>query len=406
MGYSYRSTFGKIEGDYQLKRNKILFFVILFFLAGCIGKQQSITIEAPKVNIVTPTVSLIYPTASLAAPQVFVKTPEVSEDSSLLGFNMLIRKTGEVSLRREYQQKYYPVTVGTFLKFGDLISPAVDTEAYVLCGDSTIEIIKKESSIPCNFKSPTYLYDNEVILRPRNTFSLKNLPYIVEPRSSLLYQASFNIRWNPTGSNKYHVAIYNTDGVSGRNLIWEQDVINSNELYFSDKDGSINSQYVYWIEVVDENNKSSREDPTSSIGFRLLQQNEQEKVLLVIDSINSISITDSEKAIVLAAYFFSHGLYYDALRELSNVSITNPTPALYFWRARVMDAIALPIDDVMKEYEKALEEAGKAGDIEMQASSHAFLWKLTRDAKNYDGAIELYKLLNDQITIDALTKTK
>ncbi len=333
-----------------------------------------------------------------------VNKPQVAEEASPLGFNMLIGQTGKVTLRREYQQKYYPITFGTFLKAGDLIFPESGTDVLIFCGNGETYTISKESGIPCKSKSPLYFYDNEIILRPRTNSSLKTLPYIIEPRSTAISKSSFLIRWNSTGSNQYHVFLYNTDDITGKKLIWDKNVENNSEVIFTDEDGLLDSKFVYWVEVVDDRKKSSRDDPTQSIGFRLLSQSEQKVVKSIEDQIDSVSISDSEKAMVLAAYYFNHELYVDAITQLNKVS--NSFPAPIFWKARIFDTIGLPADDVKQQYLMALAEAGKAGDIEMQASVNAFLYRLTKERAYLEEAIKYYEMLNDKNMIDTLYKLK
>ena len=327
------------------------------------------------------------------------------------GVNLLVAVEGDARLKREGWSEYTPVDFGTPILHTDLLE--VDGTISVLCGDLSLKPVSGRSNSPCpptlgwmEREGAYYGLDASAAMGEVRGSLPNDVPYIQHPRNTLVLDPHPLLRWHDTGAISYTVAI-----VQGGRSIWTQQNVVENEMRYPKNAPSLQPGNDYLLVVIDnDTGKTSSDDPTRGIGFRVVAPEHREAIETRRDDILALSSLDgSTRDFALAAYYATwkppteegekansgRGLWGEAWLLLESAVQTHDTPAVHLWTGDVLSAMKLP-DEAEAAYQTALGRAEALGDLESQAAAHAGLWRITGDQNHLDRALALYQALGDE----------
>jgi hypothetical protein len=310
-------------------------------------------------------------------------------------------KNSNVELKREDWNKYLPVGFGTILQPNDLIKS--DGLGVILCPDFTVQPIPEEGRQPCSIEKGWLIYnDYKFDSGPRTPST--DIPYIIFPRKTAIFNSRPILRWHNTGASSYTVSIF-----SNGELLWENTGVISDHIQYPSSAPELLPGIEHLLVVIDnDTGLTSKDDPASGLGFEIL---DSEELTIISETHNMIldqtNLSNSERSYTLAMFFLNtefdnkRRAWGEVLPLLEEISINQPAPIIYFYLGEVFSAISLPFEAI-QSYNEAITLAEEIGDLETQAFSLLGLWKVSHDPEKLEVAYKIFEALGvDIATIDS-----
>jgi hypothetical protein len=315
--------------------------------------------------------------------------------------HLVVDVQGQVTLKRSHWQIENPLSFGTEVALGDLLHlREPSARVMVLCADLNLEIISGQefSSIGCSEQNPVLYYRGDRIAPVRTSPTL-NLPRVLSPRATKLLGNRPTFYWEALEGSSYTVRLKKLPN----DLVWET-VTTDNHLPYPDKP-PLEPGVSYSLEVeakVGDTSYFSSAEGIPNLGFRLLDETLQQKVLSDEEKILGLPLSEVARAFVLAKHYAGNELYAEALEQLSISDVASQF-SLQYALGKLYDDVSLP-DFAATHFANALALAVIDGNIEGEAQAHFQLARLADNVRNqveratyhYEAAKVLYRSLGDE----------
>ncbi|NEO47298.1 MAG: tetratricopeptide repeat protein [Moorea sp. SIO4A3] len=235
----------------------------------------------------------------------------------VLAAHRIVETTGIVELEREGWSRFHPVPNYTTINPGDLLKPASGVRVKVLCEDGNISSVPAGVTTSINALCPQPQTQNgsRPIVRPRPVD--RYIPYIISPRRTGLLTYTPTLRWNDaTDANSFTVT------VRGRGLNWTEkfsrDQVCQDDICQVVYPGSkpLKPGVSYKLVVKADTNRTSEEDKTGGLGFKLIESDQAKKIQVIDGLIKGQNLPKEFKPLALAELYGDYDLKAEAIEIL------------------------------------------------------------------------------------------
>jgi len=320
------------------------------------------------------------PTVALAAPTL------PSSHKSTPAVNLLVAGD-DVRLRRKVGVPKVPISPGTSVLRGDMLSSQTGMPITILCADLTVEIITQEDPCPCSPNVPVLQdFDGRYIDRPLGVSA--PLPYILMPRSTVILDPLPLLRWHNTNAGSYTVKIEERNGLDA----WQASASDP-ELQYDGK--PLTPGKIYNLRVTDNSTGAySGDESTKGLEFAVLDAAAADAINQNRTRIEALDLSDNAKFFATAVYFATNELYAEALLQIERIHPGMRTAAMDLWRGRILTGMQL-CREARLAYNQALEKATLNGELYVQAEANRALFCITTETSYRDAALQIYQQLNE-----------
>jgi hypothetical protein len=317
--------------------------------------------------------------------------------------------TGPVQLKRQTWKTYRPVRSGTHLEQGDLLWPAKGARVKVICTDLSQRSVK--ASVPSGMKTVCPAWEVPLakggpspgVLGGTNA----SVPYVISPRYTLSLNNSPSLYWNAVpGASLYTVQLNGTNGIVKEYQSKENRLNLPNPLLAATP---------YWYSIKTDTGKSSQEDGTANLDFRILRPSEAKIVQVKAAQIIEQKLNTQATALLLAEIYSTYNLPESVMTAygltsqnfksytLRDEAITilatlirqgERSPVVYrtlgdlYWQS----GLSLMANDA---YRKAIDLANPSDDLEEKTLALYGLGEINAATKQVDTAIQFYSQAKD-----------
>ncbi|MDJ0733041.1 MAG: tetratricopeptide repeat protein [Nostocaceae cyanobacterium] len=262
--------------------------------------------------------------------------------------------TGIVLLQRDGEQRWFPVSVGTEIRFGDMLKKQPGAEVTICCSDRTAGMALPDG-VPkgLGYICPTMF---------RNA-SDPAIPYTISPCNTLILTNQPTLRWHaPDNANRFKVI------VRGQGLNWTKQLSREEAcqgdicelVYPGDQPLQSGVSYKLVIETTDTN-RSSEEITAPGLGFKLIDEDKAIEIQNIAQEIEQQEFPTVEKALKLADLYYQNLLTAEAIATLEILPHEEKNPAVYRQLGKLYHSIALPLE-AKADYQKAITKAKAVED--------------------------------------------
>ncbi|NEP29037.1 tetratricopeptide repeat protein, partial [Moorena sp. SIO3I6] len=235
------------------------------------------------------------------------------------------------------------------------------------------------------------------------------IPYIITPRATLLRTDQPTLRWNGAiGADIFTVQ------VRGRELNWtekfsREQVCQENicEAVYSGYP-PLQSGIWYKLIISTDTNKSSTEDSTLGLGFKLIDQDEADKIKKITQRIQKENLPKETKALLLARRYADYNLIAGAIEILEELTKHEKIATVDRLLGDLYRQIGLVLEAEVS-YVEAVELAETSKNLDELAAAKAGLGEVKYARNNIEEGINLleeakkiYENLGDQQRVSKL----
>ncbi len=333
--------------------------------------------------------------------------------------------SGQVQLKRENWKDFHLVSVGTNLEQGDQLKPITGSRVQVICPDlskrsvkagvsSGLKVIcpKQEVTIGVRGPSPGVLGGisaSRKILSPGVLSGIStSIPYIISPRHTLLLNNFPSLYWNSVSGASYYTVQLN--GPAGMLKEYQ-----SKENHINLPKNSLLASEPYSFTVKTNTSRTSKEDKSSDLDFRVLGTSEAKFVRNKADQIIQKSLSKQATALLLAELystyilpesvindygltsenFKTYTLTADAISNVYNLILHGEqSPILYRTLGDLYRQSGLSLLTI-GAYQRVIELANTSEDLEEKTTAQYGLGEVHEALNNFGTAIKFYRQAKD-----------
>ena len=282
--------------------------------------------------------------------------------------HMIAEPTGKVELIKKGSSTPIPASDNMEVNNGDLLKPAPGVRVRIICDDGNNFPVTAgvTSSVNELCPQPGKKYTNKNGLR--RTVS-ENIPYIISPRATFLLTDKPILRWNgSTGANRFRVT------VRGRKLNWTAEfdrnrVCQGNicEVVYPG-DPPLQPGVGYKLIISTDTNRSSTEDTTFGLGFKLIDEGDAEEVETLAQQIEKQDLSDQTKALFLARRYADYNLIAEAIEILEALPKEKKIFQVYRWLGELYRQTGLILEAEVQYLQAVNLAAGSENLAELAAA--------------------------------------
>ena len=233
--------------------------------------------------------------------------------------NIIVK--GTLELQREGASRFVPASPYTELRLGDLIKPAPGASVEVLCEDGKIRSVQPGLTSGLNGICPSprpRAPDSSQTVVPQRAGEL-TIPYIISPRATLLLSDKPILRWNDATGGKTFTVKVRGQGLNWTNPVSRAGVCigNTCELVYSGP--PLQQEVSYKLVVETDTNRSSAEETTGGLGFKLIDAAKATEVQTIARRIKQQDLSAQARAIALADLYGEYNLVAEAIASLEEL---------------------------------------------------------------------------------------
>lgn len=261
---------------------------------------------------------------------------------------------GRVQLKRDRWSKFQPVRAGTALYQGDELLPDRGTRVLVICPDLSKRPVS--AGVRSGLKRICPKWEVLLAKAPPAPGVLggmnATIPYVIAPRHTLLLSNSPTLYWNAvSGASQYTVRMTSTAGFK------REFQTRTAQLQFP---GDLREAIPYTFTVRTNTGKSSQDEKTTNLDFRVLRIPEATAVRSQADKIRQQNLSKQTTALLLADFYSNYILPEPAI---SAYGLTTQTSKTYNLTA---EAIAT-LEALLQQGEKTPIVYRTLGDLYWQS---------------------------------------
>lgn len=256
---------------------------------------------------------------------------------------VVVAVTGTVEWKPQGGTNFNRVSPNITLRQGSLLRLSRGASVTISCLDGRSRPWTTQGTSGLNQVCPPARTISGPVITPRN--GARDIPYAILPRATAILSNQPLLRWNAaTGANRFTLT------VRGRGLNWTTQV-NKTEVcrgqicefvYPGEFPFQLGTSYRLVIEA--DNGRSSAEETTAGLGFKLLDAAQSAEVNQSIERIKAQNFPDLSEALALASVYTYHYLIADAIQTLESVSQPEKTAEVYRQLGDLYRQIGLPLE--------------------------------------------------------------
>jgi hypothetical protein len=313
--------------------------------------------------------------------------------------SLLAQADGPVSIKREGWKDFQPAGFGSLVWPTDLLK--TDGKIVLVCADlQTVKTFSGTGRNPCPLSNGEIIlkYDEMWFSSVRRGGSADEIPSIISPRNTTIFDPNPILKWEDTGAKSYTIEV-----TQSGETVWENANVTGTELvYPTDAEKLIAGKDYLLIITDNDSGKSSSEDIEKGLGFQVAGGEDRERIVRQREIINNLPELDEDgRNFALAMYdanvrIGGRGPWEDSYLLLEKLSRSNPNEPAIFLRLGDVLAKMKRWDEAEAAYTSALTQSESRGDLESKADALASLWRINPSGQsNYDDALKLYQLIGE-----------
>ncbi|MEH2162112.1 MAG: tetratricopeptide repeat protein [Nostoc sp.] len=323
---------------------------------------KMLVLEAVVLGMVKPALALSATSIAQGQPQAVVYSGRI--DST----------TGRIFLKRPDWSNFRPVPVGTELNQGDQIKPDKGVRVRVVCPNLSKPFVP--IGVPSGLKTICPIWQAIISKAPPPAGTLGGnnplIPYLITPRHTLLLSSTPTFGWNAVPkATQYTLTLLSPTGV-----VWQKQVKNNSLVYPGLPPLQPGTNYSIVIKA--NTGKTSQDEGTSNLDFRVLRKSEVAAIQSEVTKITKSGLNEQVKALMLANLYSRYTLPQDVIQAYG---LTADTFKSYNLSA---DAIAI-LETLVKQGKQSTIIYRSLGDIYWQTGL------AQKAVDNYLAAIKLAK---------------
>ncbi|MBG1240496.1 tetratricopeptide repeat protein [Nostoc sp. NZL] len=218
--------------------------------------------------------------------------------------------TGIIFLKRPDWSDFRPVSVGTELNQGDQIKPDKGVRVRVVCPNLSKPFVP--IGVPSGLKTICPFWRAIISKAPPSAGTLGGtnplIPYFITPRHTLLLSSTPTFRWNAIPkATQYTVTLQTSTGV-----VWQKQVKNNSLVYPGLPPLQLGKSYSLVVKA--NTGKTSQDEGTSNLDFRVLRKYEAAAIQSEVTKITKLGLNEQVTALMLANLYSRYTLPQDAIQ--------------------------------------------------------------------------------------------
>jgi len=268
---------------------------------------------------------------------------------------VVVAVTGTVEWKPQGGTRFNPVSRDMTLRQGSLLRLSRGANVTISCPDGRSRPWTTQGTSGLNQICPPARTRSGTVITPRN--GARDIPYAILPRATAILSNQPLLRWNAaTGANRFTLT------VRGRGLNWTTQV-NKTEVcrgqiceFVYPGESPLQPGTSYRLVIAADNGRSSAEETTGGLGFRLLDATQTAEVNPIIERINAQNLPGVSKALTLANLYTSYNLISESIQTLEAVPQPEKTVEVYRQLGDLYRQIGLPLEAEV-QYREAIAQA-------------------------------------------------
>lgn len=305
--------------------------------------------------------------------------------SESTGVNLLIKSSGDVTIKRENWKAFQKATIGAFLSPNDRLKLGANASALVMCSSTEQWQVKGGREFQVSEGCPRGMASrSRTIARAPSRAGNEPIPYVISPRNSEILTNRPLLQWNGVaGTTRYRVQL------QGAGLDWKTETGDTQVIYPGEP--PLKQGVRYLLIVTTDKNKdkevSSSQEVGANLRFGLLPEAKAQAIAAEVTAIKQQRLTPEAEALTLAYLYESYELRAEAIALLAELTQQkSQTRAVYTLLGDLY--LQTELNQQAKEaYSQSLTLAQRQGDIEGQAESELGLGEASYGLKKKDEAL-------------------
>ncbi|AOY84209.1 tetratricopeptide repeat protein [Moorena producens JHB] len=327
--------------------------------------------------------------------------------------HILLYFKGNVQVKKTQWSKFNPADYGITLNSNDQIKLGSKASVTIYCSNQNPWKVTQPGTYIVSQGCPTgepvirLCPDsnpdcNNDTRRPTGTEEkrLQQLPYLISPRHTLVFNDSFTLRWNGvSGTTQYTIKVGDWKGQT-----------NETQIVY---DGELEPGYSYYVKVSADNRVFSTEEDEDRFysKFKVLEEEEAKTLQEQVAVIKQQELSQAQEALILAYFYRGHELNTEAIQVLERlVKSGSQTTTVYQLLGDIYQQVGLTL--MAKEvYGQGLALTREEENSDVKAMMQWGLAEVEYTLANRDEAVELldkakasYSALGNQIQVKTLAK--
>jgi len=303
--------------------------------------------------------------------------------------------------------RFNPVTVHMTLRQGSLLQLGEGASVEISCPDGQpVNWTTQGTSGLARICLPARTISGRIIT-PRT--GAQDIPYAILPRATAILTNKLTLRWNAgIGSDSFTLTI------RGQGLNWTQQVNRIDVcreqtcefIYLGNPPLQTGTAYRLVIEA--DNGRSSAEETTGGLGFKLLDAAQSAEVNQISERIKAQDLSNISKALALANLYISYDLLSEAIQALEAIPQSQKTAEIYRQLGDLYRQIGLPLEAEV-QYTESIKLAKAIGSKLELAAAQAGLGEVNYALGRREKAVQLlqaakaiYQELGDRQQVSVL----
>ena len=327
--------------------------------------------------------------------------------SSSNGIHILMEFQGDVRVKKAEGKDFRRAEYGITLSGEDEIKLAGNASVAIYCSDQNQWTVDQPGTYPLSQGCP----EGEAVIRlcpdcnndtrrPSGTKEerLKQLPYLISPRNTLVFNDSLTLRWNGvSGATQYKVKVGDWEGQT-----------NETQIVY---DGKLEPGEFYPVRIVADNGVASKdEDNDGHYSWFIVLEEDKAKTLQEQVAAIKQQENQEQEGLILAYFYRGTELNAEAIQVLEGlVKSGSQMTTVYQLLGDIYQQVGLSL--MAKEvYQQGLALT-TAAESEVKAMMQRELGEVEYSLGNRDEAVESlekakvsYAALGDEVQVEKLTK--
>jgi len=299
--------------------------------------------------------------------------------------------TGRAKWKPQNGTKFNPVSKNMTLTQGSSLQLEQGASVTISCPDGRLKDLTTQGvsdlSKICQRKTGKPVSGRTI--SPRN--AAQDIPYAILPRATEILTPQPTLRWNPATGAKSFTLI-----VRGQGLNWTQQVNRSEvcqgqtcEFVYPGKP-ALQPGVAYRFVIAADNGRSSSEESTLGLGFKLLDATLATEVREIRDRINTQNLPDISKALAIANLYTSYNLIAEAIQTLEAIPTTERTAEVHRQLGDLYRQIGLS-QEAEVQYLAAIQQAEANNSPLERATAQFGLGEVNYALGRRESAVQLFQ---------------
>ncbi|OUC12057.1 MAG: hypothetical protein B0A82_24480 [Alkalinema sp. CACIAM 70d] len=322
----------------------------------------------------------------------------------------VVAVTGKIEWKPPGGTRFNPVSKNMTLLQGSLLRLSQGATVTISCPDGRSSPWSTQGTAGLTQICPPARTISGRSITPRNG-GAQDIPYTILPRATEILTPQPILRWNAaTGTNSFTLT------VRGDGLSWTQKVKRANTCqeqtceFVYPGQPTLQPSVAYRFVIDADNGRSSSEESTAGLGFKLLDATLATEVREVRDRIITQNLPEPSNALAIANLYTSYNLIAEALQTLEAIPTTERTAEVHRLLGDLYRQIGLS-QEAEVQYLAAIQQAKTTNNPFELAAAQSGLGEVNYALGRRETAVQLlqsakrgYEALGDVEQVTRLKK--